>query len=79
MKFAPKAFRETRSITSKQVEEALSKTKNLSQVNSEVFKNFPNILQILRMSTCPPIARDRLIGLAGVSPNLVKGARRANL
>jgi len=24
------------------------------------------------MSTCPPIARDRLIGLAGVSPNLVK-------
>ena len=27
---------------------------------------------MLRMSTCPPIARDRLIGLAGVSPNLVK-------
>jgi hypothetical protein len=27
---------------------------------------------MLRMATCPPIARDRLIGLAGVSPNLVK-------
>ena len=27
---------------------------------------------MLRMTTCPPIARDRLIGLADVSPNLVK-------
>lgn len=27
---------------------------------------------VLRMATCPPIARDRLIGLAGVPRNLVK-------
>jgi hypothetical protein len=32
----------------------------------------PEILPTLRMSTCPPIAVDRLIGLAGVSTNLVK-------
>jgi hypothetical protein len=32
----------------------------------------PAVLPMLRMATCPPIARDRLIGLAGVSPNLVK-------
>ena len=30
------------------------------------------MLATLRMSTCPPIAVDRLIGLAGVSPTLVK-------
>jgi hypothetical protein len=31
----------------------------------------PGILPILRMSTCPPLARDRLSGLAGVSRTLI--------
>jgi len=35
-------------------------------------RKHPEILPILRMSTCPPLAVDRLIGLAGVSTNLVK-------
>ena len=33
---------------------------------------YPGLLPTLRMSTCPPIAVDRLIGLAGVLPSLVK-------
>jgi hypothetical protein len=33
---------------------------------------------MLRMATCPPIARDRLIGLASVSPNLVKSMEIEN-
>src|SRR5699024_6808185 len=32
----------------------------------------PGMLSALRMVTCPPLAVDRLIGLAGVSQNLVK-------
>jgi XamI restriction endonuclease len=72
MKFAPKAFRETRIETTRQVEEALRWTANLTNVTSEILRVRPGILPMLRMSTCPPIARDRLIGLAGVSPNLVK-------
>jgi hypothetical protein len=32
----------------------------------------PEIIGRLRMATAPPIARDRLIGLAGVSSNLVR-------
>jgi hypothetical protein len=72
MKFAPKAFRETRIETTRQVEEALKWTANLTNVTSEILRVRPGILPMLRMSTCPPIARDRLIGLAGVSPNLVK-------
>jgi hypothetical protein len=71
MHFAPKAFRETRIKTTKQVEEALKRTNNLIDIKPEVLERYPNILPILRMSTCPPIARDRLIGLAGVSNNLV--------
>jgi len=72
MKFAPKAFRETRIKTTKQVVEALKKTNNLKNIEPSILKKYPNILPILRMATCPPLARDRLIGLSGASPNLVK-------
>lgn len=71
MNFAPKAFRNTRTITSQRVEDALAATNNLTNISPTLLKEHPYVLPILRMSTCPPIARDRLIGLAGVSPNLV--------
>lgn len=47
-------------------------TANFTDVSSELLKEHPEVLPILRMSTCPPIARDRLIGLAGVSKTLVE-------
>lgn len=72
MLFAPKAFRETRVETTKHVELALQLTENLTNICSEMLHANPSVLPMLRMATCPPIARDRLIGLAGVSPNLVK-------
>lgn len=71
MEFAPKAFRETRIVTSNKVAEALKITDNLKNISLDILKQYPEILPILRMSTCPPIARDRLIGLSGVSKNLV--------
>lgn len=72
VKFAPKAFRDSRAGATKEVEAALTRTSNLTNLNAEALKMNPEMLPILRMSTCPPIARDRLIGLARVSPNLVK-------
>lgn len=72
LKFAPKAFRETRTRTTKDVEAALKWTKNLTDITPKTLQEYPSILPMLRMATCPPIARDRLIGLAGISPNLVK-------
>jgi hypothetical protein len=72
MAFAPQAFRETRIETTKQVELALQLTENLTNIRPETLLANPAVLPMLRMATCPPIARDRLIGLAGVSPNLVK-------
>jgi hypothetical protein len=72
MAFAPQAFRETRIETTKQVELALQLTENLTNIRPETLQANPAVLPMLRMATCPPIARDRLIGLAGVSPNLVK-------
>jgi len=71
MEFAPKTFRETRLGTAERVEQALNASNNLVDISLELLKKSPEILPILRMSTCPPIARDRLIGLAGVSKTLV--------
>ena len=72
MEFAPKAFRDTRVTTANSVERALIDTNYLENISVELLKKHPEVLPILRMSTCPPIARDRLVGLAGVSKSLVE-------
>lgn len=72
MEFAPKAFRETRVTTALDVERALKSTNYLQDISPEILEKHPEVLPILRMSTCPPIARDRLVGLAGVSKSLVE-------
>jgi hypothetical protein len=78
MRFAPKAFRDTRIETTKQVEQALQWTENLTNICPETLQSHPSVLPMLRMTTCPPIARDRLVGLAGVTPNLVKNMEVEN-
>lgn len=71
IQFAPKAYRDTRVETTKQVEVALKSTNNLTNITPALLREYPAVLPMLRMATAPPIARDRLIGLAGVSGNLV--------
>jgi hypothetical protein len=71
MKFAPKAYRDTRKKTIESVEQGLTLTKDLLTITVEVLKANPRILPTLRMSTCPPLARDRLIGLADSTKNFV--------
>jgi len=72
MHFAPAAFRQTRVRVTGEVESALATTDFLRTITPAMLRAHPGILPTLRMSTCPPIAVDRLIGLAGVSKNLVK-------
>ncbi len=72
MQFAPKAFRATRIETTKAVEATLHATANITNIKPAILRQHPEVLPTLRMSTCPPLAVDRLIGLAGVSDNLVK-------
>ena len=71
LKFAPDAYRTTRIQTTEDVEKTLKATNNLRNVGVRLLKTNPAVLPTLRMSTCPPLAVDRLIGLAGVSKNLV--------
>ncbi len=71
MKFAPAAYRKERIAATKAVEDALRWTNNLTNVGADLLRTYPGILPALRMCTCPPIARDRLIGLSGVRRGLV--------
>ena len=66
MKFAPKAFRDSRIKVTKIVEQAVLDSNDMRNLSADLLIAYPDILSTLRMSCCPPLAVDRLIGLAGV-------------
>lgn len=72
LRFAPSTFRKTRVTATASVESSLVATSYLRDVSPETVQSNPKILSTLRMATCPPLAVDRLIGLANVNPSLVK-------
>ena len=72
LRFAPEAYRTTRVQTTEAVGKTLQATNNLRDVGAALLKTTPAVLPTLRMSTCPPLAVDRLIGLTSVSRNLVR-------
>lgn len=71
MQFAPHAFRSTRVKTTEHVKAALTATRDLRRLDVETLKASPGALPTLRMCTAPPLAVDRLIGLAGASKSLI--------
>ncbi|MGH3088306.1 MAG: XamI family restriction endonuclease, partial [Rubrobacteraceae bacterium] len=79
MRFAPEAYRSQRVEAAGRVESALERTANLTDVSASVFRSYPDTLTMLRMATAPPIARDRLAGLACVSRGLVKTLEEGRL
>lgn len=77
--FAPKAYRETRIITTQRVEEGLEKLNNLLCICPDSIVKYPDIVSILRMCTCPPIARDRLTGLGSLNKSIVQTLESGSL
>lgn len=71
IRFAPKTYRDKRDEVAKHVETGLLKTGDLKNITPGVLQSNPGILPMLRMSTCPPLARDRLVGLAYADKNVV--------
>jgi hypothetical protein len=69
--FAPKTFREARSGAIEQVRQALDLTEQMRGLSAAQLYQHPRVLGVLRMCTAPPLARDRLIGLANVHSHLV--------
>lgn len=68
---APKTFREERLRATQSARDAFNWTADFTKLTPEVLEAYPAVVQVLRMATTPPLARDRLIGLARVGKNLV--------
>ncbi len=72
LSFAPTTFKNARLSARRQVEEVFSATNDATDLTAATLVLAPQTLPVLRQMTCPPLARDRLAGLSGVSPSLVK-------
>lgn len=78
IRFAPRAFRAERVKAIKGVEEMLARTSHLRVFSIKELYEHPGILFALRMCTAPPIARDRLVGLADVPKAFVECCEKEN-
>ncbi len=72
LNFAPTTYINARQEALNKVEQAFQKTECFNRLSIDTLKKSPEIITILRMATTPPLARDRLIGLADISGNLIK-------
>lgn len=71
LNFAPSTYREERVRATGKVEAMLDRTAYLRRLTFQELSEHPSILFGLRMCAAPPIARDRLVGLACVPRALV--------
>ena len=71
LRFAPETYRAQRSQRATQVAQAFDVTSYLREISVDVLRTTPGILSVLRMVTAPPLARDRLMGLAYVERSLL--------
>jgi hypothetical protein len=76
---AANLFRDTRIKVTKEVEKAVLDSNDMRDLSPELLEAWPGVLPTLRMSCCPPLAVDRLIGLAYVSKTLVKNMELGRL
>src|SRR5437763_1031480 len=79
MRFAPDAFRSTRVKTTEHVKAALLATDDLRNLDAETLQANPGSLPTLRMCTAPPLAVDRLIGLASANKSLIGSMEEGKL
>lgn len=76
MNFAPKAFRDSRIEATKFVEKAFKDTDFLRDITTTSLRANPSMLPVLRHSTCPPLAVDRLVGLSGVPKGIISSIEK---
>lgn len=79
MQFAPQAFRSTRIKTTEHVKAALLATHDLRNLDAATLRANPSALPTLRMCTAPPLAVDRLVGLASANKSLIGSMEEGKL
>lgn len=75
---APSTFRQFRAEAAGRVRAAIAATNHLHDIGVTALSADPEIVAMLRMATAPPIAVDRLIGLAQVPGSMVKRMEKDN-
>lgn len=71
LSFAPDTYINARTKAINEVENAFRKSDCFNNLSIDMLKTAPETISILRLATTPPLARDRLIGLADISSNLI--------
>ena len=79
LKFAPSTYIKSREEAIEKVENIFQRTDCLNSLSVNMLKSVPDSIIILRMATTPPLARDRLVGLADISRDLVKKLENGEL
>jgi hypothetical protein len=79
LKFAPRTYRTQRISVTAMVDQAIRSSQDLTAVTDATIQSHPDILPVLRMCCCPPIARERLSGLAGVGLPLIATLEKGKL
>lgn len=79
MRFAPEAFRSTRVTATEKVKAALLATRDLRSIDAATLRISPGALPTLRMCTAPPLAVDRLVGLANANKSLIGSMEEGKL
>lgn len=72
LNFAPDTYINARLEAINKVESAFQKTECFNSLSIDMLKTAPETITILRLATTPPLARDRLIGLADITKNLIE-------
>lgn len=79
LRFAPATFRAERQAATAGVLAAFAQTADLTDLSGAAIRAEPRVLAALRMCCAPPIARDRLAGLAYVPNGPVKALEAGRL
>lgn len=73
---APQAYQDARLQTATQVEAALEATAHLTRITPAMLREQPRMLTLLRLTTTPPLARERLSALAQAPLTLLSAMER---
>ena len=78
LRFAPPSFRRARAEAAEKVSAAFSWTDDCRRLDAATVAQHPALLAVARQLTCPPLARDRLAGLAKVERSFVQWCEEAD-
>lgn len=79
LKYAPSTYIRSRQEAIAKVETIFQKTDCLNTLSVNMLKEVPDAITILRMATTPPLARDRLVGLADIPRDFIKKLEEGTL